>query len=85
MMTHLTWSALILATLAAVACWGAEDEGACNESRPVFGGKACCEGHRVAGKSGAATLALLEASRRPEDATRPPGPRRELPSCSPGS
>jgi hypothetical protein len=65
MMTHLTWSALILAALAAVACWNAEDEGACSESRPVFGGRACCERHRLAGKSRPATQALLEATRRP--------------------
>jgi hypothetical protein len=65
MMTQLTWSALILAALAAVACWNAEDKGACSESRPVFGGKACCEKHRLAGKSRAATQALLEETRRP--------------------
>jgi hypothetical protein len=51
MMSQLTWSALILAAVAAVACWNPEGQPACDESRPVFGVKACCERHRVAGRT----------------------------------
>jgi hypothetical protein len=65
MMTQLTWSALILAALAAVACWNAEDEGACNEIRPVFGSKVCCQKHKAAVTNSAAAVALREETWRP--------------------
>jgi hypothetical protein len=64
MMVKLAWSALILVALAAVAFWHSEGEPACNESRPVFGDRACCERHRVAGKTVTTTVADLEAARR---------------------
>jgi hypothetical protein len=64
MMIKLNWSALILAALAAVACRNSGDEPACDESRPVFGARACCQRHSVAGKTAIATVAELEAARR---------------------
>jgi hypothetical protein len=70
MMTQLTWSALILAALAAVACWRPEDRAACDEVRPVFGAKACCERHKAAGLTAFTTVAELESARRAKDATR---------------
>jgi hypothetical protein len=65
MMTNLSWSALILAALAAVAWWSVEDGPACEVSRPVFGATACCQGHRIAGRD----AARLEAAWRPHIAT----------------
>jgi hypothetical protein len=64
MIRQVTWSALILAALAAVAFWGTEDKPECCETRPVFGASACCERHRVAGKTAITTVADLEAARR---------------------
>jgi hypothetical protein len=60
MISKLTSPALILAALAAVAYWNSGDQPTCNESRPVYGAKACCEGHRVAG----ATAVAVELPRR---------------------
>jgi hypothetical protein len=60
MMSQLTWSALILAALAAVAGWASEDRPACVACRPVFGASACCERH----KAEAATSVIAEAARR---------------------
>jgi hypothetical protein len=59
MMTKLSWSVLILAALAVVACWNPEGQPACNESRPVFGATACCARHRVAGTATLTTAAYL--------------------------
>jgi hypothetical protein len=85
MMTQPTWSALILAALAAVACWSPEDRAACDQVRPVFGARACCERHKAAGLTAFAVAELESArrdedwlDRRAEDATRPPGPRRRI-------
>ena len=64
MMTNLTWSALILATLAAVACWDPGDRPGCDAVRPVLGSTVCCESHRNACKAAFATVAELEAARR---------------------
>jgi hypothetical protein len=48
MSSPLTWSALLLAALAAVACWDGEPAPACVASRPPFGEDPCCERHRAA-------------------------------------
>ena len=64
MISQLSWSALILAAIAAVACWSAQDRPACDETRPVFGATACCQRHRVAGKTATTSVAELEAARR---------------------
>ena len=64
MTSQLTWATLLLAALAAVACWGPEKEPACDESRPVFGERACCERHRAAGYSAFASVAELEEAHR---------------------
>jgi hypothetical protein len=66
-MPQLTWSALILAALAVVACWDHEDSPVCLEGRPVFGAAACCARHRVAGMDAFATVAEFEADRRAGD------------------
>jgi hypothetical protein len=68
MTAQLTWSALIFAALAAVACSNHKDEPACDAIRPVFGARPCCQRHRLVGqvaehfeaawRSGAATPAL---------------------------
>jgi hypothetical protein len=50
MMSQLTWSALILAVLAALACWNRPDEPACDANRPVSGARPCCERHRLVGR-----------------------------------
>jgi len=47
MMTNLSWSALILAALVAVACWNPEEPLACDADRPVYGSKTCCERHET--------------------------------------
>jgi hypothetical protein len=65
MLSRLTTSALILAALAAVAYSNAGDEPACDQSRPVFGGGACCEAHKVAGTSAVAVEAARKASISP--------------------
>src|SRR5947209_6550668 len=56
MPSRLITTALLLAALAAVACWHSEGQPACDESRPDFGARACCEGHKVAGSSAAALV-----------------------------
>jgi hypothetical protein len=66
MMTNLSWSALILAALAAVACWIPEDQPDCDEVRPVFGARVCCERHRAGGLAVFSSVAELEAARRAE-------------------
>src|SRR5689334_8630091 len=66
MSSPLTWSALLLAALAAVACWGGEPPEACVASRPPFGEDACCERHL------AATQAAVSARRL--GLTYPPAP-----------
>jgi hypothetical protein len=66
MMSQLTWSALILAALAAVAYSNPEGQPACIESRPVFGVRACCERHKVAGLGAFRTVSDLESVRRAE-------------------
>jgi hypothetical protein len=53
MMIKLTWSALMFAALAALACWNREGQPVCHESRPLFGAGACCQRHRVAGRTAA--------------------------------
>jgi hypothetical protein len=66
MMTNLTWSALIFAALAAVACWDPGDRPGCDAARPVLGSAVCCEQHRNACKVAFVTVAELEAARRAE-------------------
>jgi hypothetical protein len=82
MMTNLSWSALILAALAAVACWKPDEESVCDVSRPVFGARVCCEKHRLPGGL-AAPFEAAEAARRtrlgPPSPPRTPGdPARDL-------
>jgi hypothetical protein len=67
MMTNLSWSALIFAALAAVACWNAEDRPACDAIRPAFGAGPCCESHKTASRIAFGTVADLESVRRAED------------------
>jgi hypothetical protein len=71
MITNLSWSALILAALAAVAYWSPEDpepQPACTEGRPVFGATACCERHKAASAANFefTTVAELESARKPQ-------------------
>jgi hypothetical protein len=73
MVSQLTWSALLLAALAAVAYCNPEDKPVCDGVRPIIGTSACCERHRVAGMAAFTTVAEIEASRRAEvDALGPP-------------
>jgi hypothetical protein len=65
MMSPLTWSALILAALAAVAWWNPEDP--CAEGRPVFGARPCCARHKAALLAAFRTVTELESVRRDED------------------
>jgi hypothetical protein len=65
MMTNLSWSALILGALGAVAWWNAEDRRGGDESRPPFGAMPCCQRHKTAGQIEFGTVAELEADRRP--------------------
>jgi hypothetical protein len=73
MLTNLAWSALILAALAAVACWNHEESPVCQEGRPVFGSRPCCQRHRTTGNAAFNSVADLEADRRASDgdAARP--------------
>lgn len=64
MTSSLTSSALILAALAAAACWSPESPPACDESRPVFGAKVCCERHKVAGQAAVDAMTEHEADRQ---------------------
>jgi hypothetical protein len=66
MMTNLTWSALIFAALAVLACWDPGDQPGCDAVRPVLGSAVCCGRHRDACKIAFATVAELEAARRAE-------------------
>jgi hypothetical protein len=70
MMTNLSWSALIFAILAALACWNPEDRSGCDGSRPVFGTRACCERHKTACKITLDRVSDLESARR-ADVTPP--------------
>jgi hypothetical protein len=63
MMTQLSWSALIFAALAAVACSNHNDEPACDVDLPVFGSRTCCERHKPRGES-AAHFESVEAAWR---------------------
>jgi hypothetical protein len=73
MVSQLTWSALLLAALAAVAYCSPEDKPDCDEVRPILGASACCERHRVAGMAAFTTVAEFEATRRAEvDTLDPP-------------
>jgi hypothetical protein len=60
MLSRLPTFALILVALVAVAGWNSQDQPACDESRPVFGARACCDRHRVSG----ATAMAVEAARK---------------------
>jgi hypothetical protein len=51
-MPQLTWSALIVAALAAVAYFTPERQPACIESLPTFGVRVCCERHKKAATLG---------------------------------
>jgi hypothetical protein len=71
LMSQLTWSALILTALAAVAYYNPEGQPTCVESRPVFGVGACCERHKKANSPYAfITVSDFESARRPKDATK---------------
>jgi hypothetical protein len=65
MLSRLTTCALILAALATVAYSNAGDEPTCDQSRPVFGARACCEAHKVAGTSAVAVEAARNARLSP--------------------
>jgi len=65
MMSQLSWAALILAALAAVACWNHEDSPVSREGRPVFGAAACCARHKTTSMPDFISLADREAARRP--------------------
>jgi hypothetical protein len=70
-MPQLTWSALIVAALAAVAYYTPERQPACNDSLPIYGARVCCERHKAAFNPGSfATLSDFESARRPKGATR---------------
>jgi hypothetical protein len=60
MLSRLSACALILVALVAVSRWDSQDQPACDESRPVFGARACCDRHRVSG----ATALAVEAARK---------------------
>jgi hypothetical protein len=64
MMTQLTWSALIFAALGVLACWNHEESPVCQEGRPVFGARPCCQRHRTTGNAAFNAVAKLEAARR---------------------
>ncbi len=71
MMTNLSWSAVMFAALAGLACWNGEDRTGCEAARPLFGRWACCEKHKAAGsKTEFGSVADLEAARRAEHATK---------------
>jgi hypothetical protein len=72
MLLKLTWSALFGIALGGLACWWPEAPPDCHENRPVFGASACCERHRVAGKTAITTVADLEAARRASDSPLAP-------------
>jgi hypothetical protein len=69
MMTNLSWSALLVGVLGALAWWNAEDRGGGDESRPVFGAMPCRERHKATCKVATCkaefgTVAELESARR---------------------
>jgi hypothetical protein len=66
MMSQLTWSALLLAALAALAYFRSDDKPVCDEVRPIVGARACCERHRVAALATLTSVAEFEAVRRTE-------------------
>jgi hypothetical protein len=63
MTSQLSWSALILAAIAALACFSPGEPPVCRETRPIYGGHACCERHRLVGPV-AAHYEAVEAARR---------------------
>jgi hypothetical protein len=71
MMTNLSWSVVMFAILAGLACWNPEGRTGCEASRPLFGKWSCCEKHKAASsKAEFETVADLEAARRAEDAAK---------------
>jgi hypothetical protein len=72
MMPQLTWSALLLVALAALAYFHSEDKPVCDETRPIIGARACCERHRVAALATLTSVAEFEAARRAEVDTPDP-------------
>jgi hypothetical protein len=71
MMTNLSWSAVMFAALAGMACWDREGWTGCEAARPLFGRWACCEKHKAASSLAEfGSVADLEAARRAEDATK---------------
>jgi hypothetical protein len=63
MIPNLSWSALILAAIATVACFSPGEPPVCQETRPIYGGHACCERHRLVGPV-AAHFEAVEATWR---------------------
>ena len=76
-MTRLTWSALFLAALAALACWSPEDEPGCIEMRPIIGTDACCRSHRTACRAAYASVRDLESGLLPYGAAPLPNRRQD--------
>ncbi len=64
MMTNLSWSAVMFAALAGLACWDREGRTGCEAARPLFGKRPCCEKHKAASsKAEFGSVADLEEAR----------------------
>ena len=71
MMTNLSWSAVIFAALAVLACWNRESRPGCEATRHLYGTRPCCDKHRAkSSKAKYSSVAEYEAIRRAEYATK---------------